>query len=165
MTTLHFVLMGVAGCGKSSVGELLSAELGLRFVEGDSLHTEASVRKMAAGIPLDDTDRLPWLTRLHDIMSDSKRSLVVSCSALRRSYRSILAANLQVVFVYLEVTQDIARDRVAARHHFFPESLVADQFSKLESPIEVDTIRVDASRSIDVVGKEVLSEIGRRLGA
>jgi len=131
--------MGVSGCGKSTVGELLAQQLGADFIEGDSLHPPSNVAKMAAGTPLTDADREGWLqtiaVRLGEAHS-SERGLVASCSALKRSYRDILRTSApDLRFVYLQGDFDLLGARVAGRSgHYMPASLLASQFAALEEP-------------------------------
>lgn len=129
------VVMGVSGAGKSTVGAALAARLGLRFVDADSLHPETNVAKMAAGTPLTDDDRWPWLALVGSTLASAAREgLVVACSALRRSYRdAIRAAAPQVRFVHLAVPRAALDERVADRQeHFMPASLLDSQLSTLE---------------------------------
>ncbi|WP_240930573.1 gluconokinase [Isoptericola sp. BMS4] len=133
------VVMGVAGCGKSTVGSLLAARLGLRFVDADDLHPPANVAKMSAGTPLTDDDRRPWLARVGDTLgtgADAGARVVVACSALRRSYRDALRdrAGGDVAFVHLDGERDLLARRIAARPgHFMPPALLDSQLATLES--------------------------------
>ena len=131
--------MGVSGCGKSTVGALLAQHLGAEFIEGDSLHPASNVAKMAAGTPLTDADREGWLQTIAAQFSAAHhdgRSLVASCSALKRSYRDTLRAGApDLHFVYLKGDFDLLGARVAARSgHYMPASLLASQFAALEEP-------------------------------
>lgn len=130
----RLVVMGVSGAGKSRVGVLLAARLGVPFVDGDGLHPEANIRKMAAGIPLTDDDRRPWLDAVGAALAAHSDGVVVACSALARSYRDRLRAYApDVCFVELQVAPDEARRRVTARDgHFMPPDLVDSQFETLE---------------------------------
>ncbi|MBB2671734.1 UNVERIFIED_ORG: gluconokinase [Rhizobium esperanzae] len=134
------VVMGVSGCGKSSVGEGIAARNGMRFVEGDQLHPAANVEKMAKGIPLTDADRLPWLDRIGveiKAAQDASQGLVISCSALKRTYRDRLrqAAGGRLAFVFLEGSRDLLLSRMQARQgHFMPASLLDSQLQTLEPP-------------------------------
>jgi len=128
------VVMGVSGSGKTTVGAALADALGLRFVDGDALHPAANVAKMAAGIPLDDADRAPWLDAIGAVLADGP--VVVACSALKRAYRDRLRAaapGLQLVF--LDGDRALLASRMAARPgHFMPTSLLDSQLATLERP-------------------------------
>jgi gluconokinase len=142
------VIMGVAGCGKSSLAAAIARDHGLALVEGDERHPEANVDKMRRGIPLTDADREGWLASLADELAASPQGLVVTCSALRRAYRERLrAAAPGLRFVYLEISRDDAKARVAARPgHFFTADMVDSQFATLEPPLgEAGVLRVDAT--------------------
>lgn len=129
--------MGVTGCGKTSVGGLLAETLGGFFIDGDSLHPEANIAKMASGTPLDDTDREPWLRDIGARLgqaADSARTLVIGCSALKRSYRDWIRQGApDTAFVHLHGTRDLLASRLAARQdHFMPASLLDSQLDTLE---------------------------------
>lgn len=131
------VVMGVAGCGKTSVGEALARALGWPFIEGDAHHSPASIAKMQAGQPLTDEDRSGWLERLGQLLV-AQSPVVLSCSALKRAYRDRLrSACPSLRFVYLDIDKPLALQRVAARAagHIFPASLVDSQFATLETPV------------------------------
>lgn len=131
------VVMGVAGCGKSVLAQRLAQALDCPMLEGDDFHLPTSQEKMRAGIALDDTDRGPWLHRLGKLLAGSGGSIVLSCSALKRSYRDYLRAFVpELRFVYIEIDVQTAARRVEARSgHLFPISLVTSQFATLESPV------------------------------
>ena len=133
------VLMGVSGCGKTTIGAALAARLGWEFLEGDALHPPANVAKMAAGTPLQDADRWPWLRAIAARIDDWHTrgvSGVVACSALKRAYRDILIGpRVDVRLVYLQGTHDMIAQRLAARRgHFMPPALLDSQFRTLEEP-------------------------------
>lgn len=133
------VVMGVSGCGKSTVGRLLARRLGAEFLEGDDLHPPRNVERMAAGIALTDNDRLDWLREITVQLADasaSRHALVVSCSALKRSYRNLLrAASSELAFVHLHADAALLTQRLCARtDHFMPASLLASQLQALEPP-------------------------------
>ena len=133
------VLMGVSGCGKSTVGRLLATMIGAGFLEGDDLHPPLNVERMAAAIPLTDDDRRDWLLALARRLANARterRSLVVSCSALKRSYRDMLrGASEDVAFVHLHADPALLDARLSARaDHFMPASLLASQLQTLEAP-------------------------------
>jgi len=126
--------MGVSGSGKSTIGEGLAAALELPFVEGDELHPEANRRKMAAGIPLDDADRGPWLDAVAGVLEGDP--VVVACSALKRRYRDRLRrAAPDLVLIYLHGTAEVLSARIEGRKgHFMPASLLQSQLDALEEP-------------------------------
>lgn len=133
------VVMGVSGSGKSSVAEGLHEGLGWVFQEGDALHPEANIAKMKAGIPLDDADRAPWLATCADWIRarhDAGEGALLTCSALKHSYRETLSQGLpDVWFLYLKVSEEALRHRVEHReHHFMPSSLLPTQLRTLEEP-------------------------------
>ena len=134
------VVMGVAGCGKSTVGAAVCERTGARMIEGDAFHPESNVRKMSAGVPLDDADRAGWLARLGEELAKAVAEgeyAVLACSALKRRYRDVLRAAVPGLgFVYLKLTPAEARERVAHRPgHFMPATLIESQFRDLESPV------------------------------
>ncbi|MGO4852792.1 gluconokinase [Phaeovulum sp. W22_SRMD_FR3] len=135
----RYVVMGVSGCGKSTVGAAFARQIGAAFLEGDLLHPPANVAAMAAGRPLDDAMRAPWLDAIAGRLQRAQApGLVVSCSALKRAYRVRLAAGGPVTFVHLVLSEAEARARVRARPgHFMPDSLVASQCAALE-PLGAD---------------------------
>lgn len=133
------VLMGVSGCGKSTLGEALALRTGWRFLEGDGLHPAANVAKMAAGQPLGDDDRAGWLDALALELAQARaaaQGLVVSCSALKRSYRDRLrAGDPQLLLVHLAGSREVIAARIAARQHLYmPASLLESQFADLQPP-------------------------------
>ena len=150
------VVMGVSGCGKTSVAEGLAAALSAAFIEGDSLHPAANVEKMSKGIALDDADRWPWLDIVGRVLSDAlakDESVVVSCSALKKAYRDRLrtAAGGSLAFVYLKGSRDLLLARMTARrNHFMPASLLDSQLATLEDPTgEAGVVTVDIDASIE----------------
>jgi gluconokinase len=133
------VMAGVSGSGKSTVGALLAGRLGWAFADGDSFHPAASVAKMAAGIPLTDDDRWPWLSAIAAWMDErgaAGESGVVACSALKFAYRNVLLDGRPAArLVFLDIGHDIDVSRLTARHgHFFPAKLLESQFDDLEVP-------------------------------
>lgn len=159
------VVMGVSGTGKTTVAKLLAARLGWQFQEGDELHPPKNVEKMKSGIPLGDADRLPWLGRIAERI-DAWRAQgqpgVVTCSALKRSYRDILIGDRpDVALVYLKGSAELVRQRLAARRgHFMPSTLLDSQLATLEEPSPDESpIVVDISARPD----EIVEEIVRKL--
>lgn len=155
------ILMGVTGCGKTTVGRLLAARLGVTYHEGDAFHAPAAVRKMAAGVPLDDDDRGPWLLAIRDQIDRdlaAQRSAVISCSALKQRYRDVLAAP-GVHFVHLKASPGLIRNRLANRTgHYMPASLIDSQFADLEPP--ADALDVDAALPPETIVERVVSHFG-----
>lgn len=151
------VVMGVASCGKTSVGESLAAKLGARFVEGDKLHPKANVEKMSAGIPLTDDDRWPWLARVGESLRGHD-GCIASCSALKRAYREhiIAKAGRSVAFVFLDGSRELLEQRIAARKgHFMPPSLLSSQLATLERPSADECAKAfQIDRPIDLIVAE-----------
>lgn len=149
---LHAVVMGVAGCGKSAVGQRVAQLLGLPLVEGDEFHPPHNIDKMRRGLPLDDQDRAGWLQRLGGELAARPGGAVLTCSALKRSYRDMLRSAVPALcFVHLGLSQQQALERVAARDdHFYPPSLVASQFEALEDPrAEPRVLVLDATLPVE----------------
>lgn len=164
----HIVVMGVSGSGKSLVGELLTARLGWPFCEADEAHPPANVAKMASGQPLSDEDRFPWLRTIRDWMSARQRegdSTVVTCSALRRSYRDVLRqATGEVVFVHLHGKRWLLEQRLSGREgHFMPVELLDSQLATLES-LEADEVGIvlDVTATPEDLVEQTLQAFGPR---
>lgn len=157
------VVMGVSGCGKSSLGAELATSLGLPLIEGDDFHPPGNVEKMRAGIALTDDDRAGWLDTLGHTLAAASQGAVLTCSALKRAYRERLRAGVPALhFVFMSLDRAEAERRVAARasHHMFPASLVANQFATLESPVgEQDVLVVQATTPLP----ELVTEVGHWL--
>ena len=153
------VIMGVAGCGKSSLGRALAEALSLPLVEGDDFHSPASRDKMSRGVALTDADRDGWLDTLGAQLLAHPDGAVLTCSALKRAYRERLrAAQPDLRFVFLDIGHADALQRVAQRaaSHFFSSSLVDSQFATLESPVgEAGVLRVDALQPLPTLCAEV----------
>jgi gluconokinase len=139
------VVMGVSGAGKTAIGEALATELGWRFIDADDFHPEANVAKMAAGEPLDDPDRWPWLDRLNAMLR-AEEDAVLACSALKERYRARLAKGVgRVEWIYLKGDFDLIRSRLLQRQHrYMPASLLESQFAALEPPARAITVDVSA---------------------
>jgi len=135
--TTTIVVMGVSGSGKTSAAQELTRQLGWEYIEGDDLHPEANVAKMASGIPLDDDDRWPWLQKIAEVIGAHEAagtSLVITCSALKRSYRDLLRdGHPSVWFAHVDVPREVLAERLAQRKgHFMPPSLLDSQLATLE---------------------------------
>jgi gluconokinase len=161
------VVMGVSGSGKSTIAMAVAAALGLHFVEGDDLHSQASVASMRAGIPLTDGDRWPWLDRIGASLADVDRwprGVVAACSALKRSYRDrIRAAAPGAVFAFLDGPASVIEARMAVRtDHYMPASLLASQLRTLERPAadERDVMVV----AIDQPASDIAAIVARGAG-
>lgn len=141
------IVMGVAGCGKSSLGAVLAEAERAHLIEGDAYHSASNREKMRSGIALTDADRAGWLDTLAGELSAQPASVVLTCSALKRAYRDRLrSATADLRFVFMEIEPSAARARVEARDaHFFSPTLIASQFATLEPPLgEPGVLRVDA---------------------
>ena len=162
VSNLTLVIMGVAGCGKSTVGEALARRLRAKLIEGDDYHPEVNRKKMALGLPLTDADRKPWLQSLALQLGQSTGNVVMTCSALKIAYRQIFRAAVpNCKFVFLALDQSTAHKRVQAREsHFFSPALVESQFSALEAPTdEAGVLHVEATQTIDQITHSVMDWI------
>jgi gluconokinase len=150
--------MGVSGCGKSTIGEPLAARLGVPFLDADEFHPPANVAKMAAGTPLTDADRLPWLEHLNEKLR-ALPDAVLACSALKESYRQSLSSEIpDCRFVFLSGSIELIRSRLTDRkHRYMPASLLESQFATLEPP--QDAIEIDIGHSV----QDCVAEIQARL--
>jgi gluconokinase len=158
--TPPIVVMGVSGSGKSTVGQALAQRLHVPFVDADTLHPRSNIAKMAAGEPLDDDDRYPWLRRVGDWLAGHGAGGVASCSALKREYRDQLRSHCPpVVFVYLRGSPELIAGRLAERSgHFMPAVLLRSQFDALE-PLGADEngVTADITRDVDAIVDGVLA--------
>jgi gluconokinase len=163
---LHIVLMGVSGSGKTTVAEQLGTALGWDYAEADVFHPQANKDKMAAGHPLDDEDRWPWLRALRDWISSENEAghdTITTCSALKRSYRDLLReAAGRVVFVYLEGSKELLSQRLGGRKgHFMPTSLLDSQLDTLEPPTpEEDALTLSIAQSPEELAEAIIHEYG-----
>ncbi len=164
------VVMGVSGSGKTTVAVLLSAVLGCQFQEGDDLHPAANVEKMRSGTPLTDADRLPWLNKIAeeiDAWWAVGESRVLTCSALKRSYRDIIfGGHPDVTLVYLKGSYDLIHRRMAARHeHFMPLALLDSQFATLQEPTpDEHPLTVDVACKPAEIVAEIVHQLELRQG-
>ena len=160
MNTRFFIVMGVSGCGKSSVGKALAGSLGWDFYDADDFHPPANVAKMAKGIPLDDSDRTPWLAALHDLISSNLKADkpgVLACSALKERYRQqLLEANDGVQIVYLKGSYDLIWSRMLDRKdHFMKPHMLQSQFESLEEPS--NALTMDISMPVNELVQAILN--------
>jgi gluconokinase len=153
--------MGPAGAGKTTVGELLAAQLRWEFADADNFHPPANIEKMSHGIPLHDEDRIPWLHALRDaiLQWDAQgQNVVLACSALKRSYRELLLINSHVKLVYLKGSFELFRDRLRARKgHYAGEQILAGQFADLEEP--EDAITIDSAQPPEEIAAEIRKKL------
>ena len=155
------VVMGVAGCGKSSVASKLADALNASFLDADDLHPDTNIAKMSAGIPLTDDDRAPWLAIVREEsrkLADANGALVVACSALKLSYREMLNHAGAVSYVHLQGSFDLIYSRMSKREgHFMPESMLESQFLALEDPsAEQNVVTVNIDQTIDAIVDQAL---------
>jgi gluconokinase len=161
---MHVVVMGVSATGKTTIGQGLAEELGCEFVEGDSLHPRHNIEKMESGVPLTDEDRWPWLQAIAELVAVRDHegvSTVVTCSALKRSYRNLLADAAPTFFVHLHAPFEVLEQRMAHRtKHFMPTSLLRSQFDTLE-PLGDDEpgAVVDVTPPVDEVVEEAVNAV------
>lgn len=159
------IVMGVSGCGKSTIARYLAELLDVPFLDGDELHPHANIALMSAGKPLTDADREPWLSAVRDYAIDAVSNgtdCVIACSALKRSYRDLLNKAGAVFYVFLDGSRELIASRMHAREgHFMPADLLDSQFSALESPIrENNVVTVDvapAPRAVAQAAREALA--------
>lgn len=162
--SIHVVVMGVAGCGKSTVAEAIHERLGYAYAEGDDFHPQANIDKMSAGIPLTDEDRWPWLQVINKWMVAREalgENTVVSSSALKRSYREALSENVPTFFIHLSGTQELIQQRLNERKgHFMPPALLPSQFAILE-PLSPDEngVEVSIEGSVDAMVERALDAV------
>lgn len=164
-----FIIMGVAGCGKTSVGEGLAAKGLFKFLDGDALHTPENVAKMSAGTPLNDDDRAPWLAEIGDTFAKSTGPIGIGCSALKRAYRDLIRtrAGENVMFVHLAAPQAVIAARINAREgHFMPPALLQSQFDTLEDLEPDEThVMIDIDQDLDGVISDSATAVNARLSA
>jgi gluconokinase len=148
-----YVVMGVAGCGKTTVGQALARHLNCPFYDGDDFHSPENVAKMASGKPLDDADRVPWLASLSELIQDQLdrgATAVVACSALKKRYRDQLRVNRQVRFIFLDGDFDLIWQRMEERRaHYMKPEMLRSQFEALEEPEGEEAIRIPINRPVD----------------
>ncbi len=159
--TLRLIVMGVSGCGKSSVGAALGARLGIPYRDGDDLHPAANVAKMRAGIALTDDDRWPWLDHVAAALRDDA-PLIIGCSALRRAYRDRIRAGADgaVGFVHLAGSRDLIAARMAKRQgHYMPLALLDSQFATLDPPGKDEALTVDKDQPLPALIDQIAAHL------
>jgi gluconokinase len=162
-TAQKFVIMGVSGCGKSSVGAALGEKLGVPYVDGDDLHPANNIAKMSKGLPLNDEDRWPWLAKVGETLAASEGCAIIGCSALKRSYRDTIrkAVAEPVLFIHLAGSRDVIGARMGKRAgHFMPGSLLDSQFATLEPPQSDElALTVNIDQSLDGIIATILADL------
>lgn len=156
------LVMGVSGSGKTTVAQKLAESLGYKFADADDFHPQENINKMQNGIALNDKDRLPWLQKMQDIIKQhlsENKNIVITCSALKESYRQMLLVNHESVkLVYLKGSFELIHKRLKERlNHFMSEKLLKSQFDILEEPL--DAIKVDISQSLEVIVQKILEKL------
>ena len=158
-----YVVMGVSGCGKSTVAKLIAEALGARYAEGDSFHPPENVEKMRGGQPLDDVDRLPWLEAMASAIrgwNARGETVVLACSALKRRYRDVLRSGSDVRFIHLAGDKALIAARLAARKgHYMPSTLLDSQFAALEPPDDDEAITVSIDASAGTIAARALERL------
>jgi gluconokinase len=157
------LVMGVTGSGKTTVGELLAQRLGWQFLDADDFHSAANKTKMHQGIPLTDTDRIPWLDAIHaklaEIQADNGNA-VLGCSALKKSYRDRLAEGINAKLVYLKGTYNFIEERLHSRkNHFADEHILAGQFHDLEEPTATEATIIDIAPAPETIVDEIVTKL------
>jgi len=162
MKTQFFIIIGVSGSGKTTVGKSLASSLGWEFYDADDFHPPANIAKMAEGFPLDDKDRSPWLDSLHELISsclEADRPGVLACSALKERYRqNIMEGNENVQLIYLKGSYELIQSRMSTRTgHYMKPSMLQSQFDALEEP--ADALYVDASLPVDDIVTAIMDNL------
>ena len=157
------IVMGVAGSGKSTIGEGLAKTLGTTYMDGDDYHPPANIKKMSAGEPLTDEDRWPWLERFSKELSKARGQIVGGCSSLKRTYREAITRHCgePVLFIYLHGSKELIAERMGSRTgHFMPTTLIESQFAALEEPQADElTVRVDIGGAPDQIVEDIIVEL------
>ena len=159
MNNKSIIIMGVTGCGKTTIGSLLSKQTGSYFIEGDNFHSKKNIKKMSSGIPLNDSDRMGWLKSIKNETSKRliQNNVIIACSALKQIYRKKLQVDNSTL-IYLKISKNDAQNRLSERKdHFMPSSLVESQFKILEEPSSA--LIYDATTNIDDIVKDICKKI------
>ncbi|MBB4066632.1 gluconokinase [Gellertiella hungarica] len=165
---MKYVIMGVSGSGKSSVGEALSAAMDVPYADGDDLHPAENIARMSAGIPLTDEDRWPWLRAVGEALRAHAGDMIIGCSALKRRYRDCIrqAAGEPVTFIHLDGPRGLIEARMQDRRgHFMPASLLDSQFAALERPdADEDAVTVSIDQPVEGIVADILISLAARKG-
>ena len=156
MNTAYYII-GVSGCGKSTIGKALANKLEISFKDGDDFHPTENIQKMSDGFPLNDQDRQPWLENINTYAQKSETDIVIACSALKKKYRTTLSKNLKTIFLLLDGSFDLIRNRLENRKgHFMPPALLQSQFDALEKSDEC--ICIDVDQSVEEIIEDIISK-------
>jgi carbohydrate kinase (thermoresistant glucokinase family) len=158
---VKIVVMGVTGCGKTTVGIALAQKIGVTFIDSDGLHSASNKRKMASGTPLNDSDRAPWLRAVSEVLLNHE-SVVAACSALKKSYRDMIIAEAPTsIFIHLSGSKELISGRLRERsHHFMPIELLDSQFQTLENLSQTENGKsIDISKPVDEIVMEIIAWI------
>ncbi|WP_106477624.1 gluconokinase [Phytohalomonas tamaricis] len=151
----RILVMGVSGCGKSTIGEAVAERIGCAYIDGDHYHPQANIDKMSRGEPLNDDDRAGWLEKLSELFQTHRENddtVIIGCSGLKRSYRDLLRkGDPELVILFLDGSYDLILERMQARHHFFSPQMLKSQFATLERPGSDEAERIDIDAECDVV--------------
>lgn len=161
-TPVYLVIMGVSGCGKTTVGEYLAPLLGLPYLDGDDLHPQANIEKMTSGHPLNDEDRWPWLEQVGAWLEEQPNGGIIGCSALKRSYRDVIRRHAPgVQFVHLAGDFDLLYERINSRPgHFMKSTLLQSQFDTLEDLEEDEAgMRLDVAIPADELAQQIAQKL------
>lgn len=154
-----FVIMGVSGCGKTTIGQALADQLNCPFYDGDDFHPPENVAKMSRGIPLNDADRAPWLARLAALIAGhlvEGETAVLACSALKKQYRDQLRVSDRVQFIYLEGSFDLIWGRMQARPgHYMKADMLHSQFETLEPPTTVEAVTIPIEQDVAAIVAQI----------
>ena len=162
--TRFFILMGVSGSGKTTIGKAIATKIGWDFYDADDFHPQENITKMENGIPLTDSDRAPWLAALHNLIESClklNQPGVLACSALKENYRQkLLEGNQEVMIIYLKGSYELIWSRMSARKdHYMKPEMLRSQFDALEEPS--DALVVDISLSVDEIKQIILQHLNR----
>lgn len=155
--------MGVAGCGKTSIGMAVAKASGATYIDGDDLHPANNIAKMSSGQPLTDEDRWPWLSKVGEQLRDVSGTMIIGCSALKRGYRDAItqAAQSPVLFIYLSGSPELIACRMQARSgHFMPPTLLKSQFETLEPPTEDEiALKIDINQPLEEIVQHIITTL------
>jgi len=159
-----YLVMGVSGSGKSTIGAMLANRLACRFYDGDDFHSQENIDKMSQGISLTDSDRQPWLVAINSFMQQLDHDAVIACSALKASYRVDLQNNIKdITWIYLQGDYSLLLERMQQRKHpFMKPEMLQSQLETLEEPYEVEAIFVDIDQPLEAIIDEIINHLRAR---